>query len=101
MGTLMGHVLPGSFFIAASMWWLWVLLHRYFKARLPKGKASAKYEFKSSLSVACPCTGSRFPLLGVVIISLVGIGIIGKAYDPSLFLLSNRLLLIIYCSCRF
>ncbi|CAG0921112.1 unnamed protein product [Notodromas monacha] len=80
MGTLMGHVLPGSFFIAASLWWLWVLLHKYFKSKLPKGKTSTHYEFRSSLSVAGPFIGNRLPMQGILLITLVTIGIIGEAY---------------------
>ena len=34
MGTLLGHLIPGTFFIAISLWWMVSIFKRYFKYKL-------------------------------------------------------------------
>lgn len=78
MGTLGGHLLPGSFFIAFAIWWSFVTNLRYIKSTLSKQKSKG-YRYRSSVTMPCICCPGRlkklpiesmlkvfFPLVGLI-----------------------------------
>ncbi|XP_023331184.1 transmembrane protein 45B [Eurytemora carolleeae] len=71
MGSFMGHVLPGTFFISFSLWWMVSIYRRYFESRLSKRK------YFNSSSFRCNCL-SNFPLEAVIKLTLISIGIVGE-----------------------
>ncbi|CAF1036808.1 unnamed protein product [Brachionus calyciflorus] len=50
MGTLAGHLLPGSFFILFSIWWSFITAIRYVQSRL---NFKNRNGFKSSVTMPC------------------------------------------------
>ena len=70
MGTFMGHVLPGSFFIFFGIWHTVNLYIRYFRSKI-SGK-----RYRSSTTF--PCYLSNYPVEGFLIIFATTIGTIGE-----------------------
>ena len=55
MGSFMGHIVPGSYFISFALWWTFSIFKRYFQSELhPSGK---KYESTATFS----SSNSRIP----------------------------------------
>lgn len=45
MGSLLGHLLPGTFFISFSLWWIVSIFCKYFNSKLePSQKSAERYE---------------------------------------------------------
>jgi hypothetical protein len=57
MGSLGGHLVPGSFFIIFSLWWSFVTTLRYFKSKLktPSNNKNYSYRYKSTTTMPCIC----------------------------------------------
>jgi len=77
MGTLAGHLLPGSFFIAFAIWWSFVTNLRYIKSTLNK-QNSKGYRYRSTVTMPCICCPGRLKQLPIesmlkVIFPLVGL----------------------------
>lgn len=95
MGSLAGHVLPGSLFLVFGVWWvlisIWSHLHRVCSSRDSRGKqrrdstATTYWEYKqdhdlSRKSWLPQAFCNRFPLEPVVKIILPIIGVIAEAF---------------------
>ena len=73
MGSFLGHIVPGSFFIAFALWWTFSIFKRYFQSVLhPNGQ---KYESTATFSSA----NSRIPMEPLLKCLASVIGIIGEA----------------------
>ena len=73
MGSFMGHIIPGSFFISFALWWTFSIFKRYFQSVLhPSGK---KYESTATFS----SSNSRIPTEPLLKCLASVIGIIGEA----------------------
>lgn len=69
MGSFVGHIVPGSFFISLALWWTFSIFKRYFQSAIhPNGK---KYESTAFFS----SSNSRIPTepLFKCLVSLIGI----------------------------
>jgi hypothetical protein len=65
MGSFVGHVAPGLFFIILSTWWVFVTSYRYIKANRHKNISNGKnkrYSYRGSVTMPCsfcPCKRLR------------------------------------------
>ncbi|KAI9552099.1 hypothetical protein GHT06_022436 [Daphnia sinensis] len=73
MGTLLGHMLPGSFFILFAIWWLISISRRYYRSRLSRHGE----DYRSSTMYTSSCL-PRVPIEGILKIVATSIGIIGE-----------------------
>ena len=57
MGTLGGHVLPGTFFIIFGAWWSFITTIRFIhsKVRSPFNKKNSVIRYKTSVIMPCLC----------------------------------------------
>jgi hypothetical protein len=93
MGTLMGHIIPGSCFLLTGFVYLWVMLHRYFKWHVhdatcddedkyggKRHRQRGPYQFSSALNVAFPgCDKCEsFPVFSASLVCFLFFAIIGK-----------------------
>lgn len=81
MGSLGGHLIPGSFFIIFSIWWSYVTSIRYFQLKLSSLSNNKTKKYQSTVTMPCicmPCSKLRrlpiesylklvFTLIGIVI----------------------------------
>ncbi|XP_065582958.1 transmembrane protein 45B-like [Artemia franciscana] len=76
MGTLLGHVLPGTFFIGFSFWWTWAIFQRY---TLWHKKKQTKHSmcYRNSASYHC-FFFQNLPIEGIVKLMAITIGILGE-----------------------
>ena len=73
MGSFMGHIVPGSYFISFALWWTFSIFKRYFQSVLhPSGK---KYESTATFS----SSNSRIPTEPLLKCLASVIGIIEEA----------------------
>ncbi|CAF0947710.1 unnamed protein product [Didymodactylos carnosus] len=75
MGTLMGHILPGAFFIIFAIWWGFALAVKYFHVRHPTKKT---LKFRSSTTFSCFCC-PNIPFESYLKLAFISIGILGEA----------------------
>jgi len=73
MGTWMGHVLPGTFFVGFALWWIYSILYRYYKCRFTHQEDN--YRNSVTFTVA---TFSKLPVEGIIKVIATGVGIIGE-----------------------
>ncbi|XP_043240847.1 transmembrane protein 45A-like [Amphibalanus amphitrite] len=71
MGTLMGHVVPGSIFLIGGLWWTFNIWSRYFAALKSRGR------FRSTMSFPLR-RGSRVPWESIVVIMCAIAAIAGE-----------------------
>jgi hypothetical protein len=86
MGSLPGHLIPGTIFILLGLWWIYSTWFRYFICR------QRRKSFYVTTSFPCHCCGpqvARLPIEAVFVIfgTLLGIFIeliagINRTYDP-------------------
>ncbi|PAA52749.1 hypothetical protein BOX15_Mlig011478g2, partial [Macrostomum lignano] len=69
MGTFLGHLLPGAFFLLFALWWLYSVLSRYYRAKYRRGPA-----YRSTVVYPCCCCCVRLPLEGFIKMICCGIG---------------------------
>jgi hypothetical protein len=80
MGTLAGHLLPGSFFIAFAIWWSFVTNLRYIKSTLNNQKSKG-YRYRSSVAMPCICCPGRLkklPIESMLKLLFALVGLIGE-----------------------
>ena len=78
MGTLAGHLLPGTFFILFGTWWGFITSIRYIQSRK---NSTRKYLYKSSVAMPCICLPcGRTPLESYFKVILAFIAILAEAY---------------------
>ena len=75
MGTLMGHVVPGSIFLLAGLWWAVNIWSSYFAA------LKSRRRFRSSASFPL-WRGSRVPWESIIIIICATAAIVGESASP-------------------
>ncbi|EFX83394.1 hypothetical protein DAPPUDRAFT_301897 [Daphnia pulex] len=73
MGTLLGHMLPGTFFILFAVWWLVSITRRYYRSRISRHGE----EYRSSTMYLSSCL-PRVPIEGILKIVATSIGIAGE-----------------------
>lgn len=82
MGTFVGHVLPGSFFISFAIWWSFTTTLRYLESR----KISLKHKtpvikYKSSVAMSCGSTWIKFiPLDSGIKLLATTFGMVSEIY---------------------
>ena len=54
MGTFLGHVVPGTFFILCAIWWTVQMFNHYFQVKRRNSR------FEASLTYKCACLCGRF-----------------------------------------
>uniref|UniRef100_A0A6A7GAT9 Transmembrane protein 45B-like n=1 Tax=Hirondellea gigas TaxID=1518452 RepID=A0A6A7GAT9_9CRUS len=88
MGTLAGHILPGSFFLFFGVWWGYCMLRSYYLCRREASfsgrimKSGSRYRsvllFNTSCSLSCCCC-RKLPFEAILVVTSCTIGIIGEA----------------------
>ena len=76
MGTFLGHLLPGSFFLGISLWWMLKSFQRYFHSLQKNSPA-----FRSTMTYPCSCCFGclrTFEFEGFTKIALCVVGITGE-----------------------
>jgi len=95
MGTLMGHVLPGTFFALFAIWWGFCTAVKHFHSRHSTKKSRKPILYQSSTTFSCLCCPSaslrQIPIESYFKLICVTIGILGEAvtglkheYNPTL-----------------
>jgi hypothetical protein len=83
MGTLMGHVLPGTFFAIFAIWWGFCVPVKYFHSCHSRKKSQKPNPYRSSTTFSCLCCPSsslrQIPLESYLKLICVTIGILGEA----------------------
>ena len=93
MGTFLGHILPGTFFISFALWWSFAVTLRYLQCRNRNANSkTAIKKYQTSVTMPCLCCpgqGKNFPTESVIKVVATVIGILGevvtgiKIHDPS------------------
>lgn len=83
MGTLGGHLLPGSFFIIFALWWSFITAIRYAQSKMKSPyKKNSIIGYRSSVTmpcICCPCgVFRRAPIESILKATLATIGILGE-----------------------
>ena len=83
MGTLGGHLLPGSFFIIFSLWWSFITAIRYAQSKMKSPyKKNSVIGYRTSVTmpcICCPCgVLRRAPIESILKATLATIGILGE-----------------------
>lgn len=83
MGTLMGHILPGTFFGIFAIWWGFCLAVRYFYSRHSMKKFRKLQSYRVKTIYPCSCCPSpslrQIPLESYIKLICISIGILGEA----------------------
>lgn len=83
MGTLMGHILPGTFFAIFAVWWGFCVAARYFHSRHSTKKSRKLNSYRAATTFPCLCCPSpslrQIPLESYIKLICVSIGILGEA----------------------
>lgn len=83
MGTLMGHILPGTFFAVFAIWWGFCIAIKHFHSRHSNKKSRKPIPYQASTTFSCLCCPSpslrHIPLESYLKIICVSIGILGEA----------------------
>ncbi|KAB7501485.1 Transmembrane protein 45B [Armadillidium nasatum] len=93
MGSLSGHILPGSFFLLFGLWWSWSVFHKYFLSlkEAKKGEGLTRRRKRNSRytnTVSYPCFAcKRIPIEGIIKLAVCTIGLIGKKIKQKKFTL--------------
>ncbi|CAG2169198.1 unnamed protein product, partial [Oppiella nova] len=74
MGSLEGHLLPGTFFIVFGFWWTYALFDRYFKILVDSTLTKIPKDFE------CTASYSRIEGIVKIISSIIVINIDGHSY---------------------
>ena len=82
MGTFLGHILPGTFFISFAIWWSFMAALRYIQCR-NRNSSSKKVvkKFTSTVTMPCICCPMRlqkFPMESFIKLIFAIIGIFGE-----------------------
>ena len=77
MGSFIGHVLPGSFFIAIALWWTVQIFRRFYRSK-QAGRLTHESVFTSSFTfpIQRRHDGSEFNVEAYVVIVCVIVGIL-------------------------
>ncbi|CAF0729437.1 unnamed protein product [Rotaria sordida] len=82
MGTLMGHILPGTFFAIFAIWWGFCVAVKHFHSRHSRNKLRKPNPYRSSITFSCLCCPSsalrQMPLESYLKLICVIIGILGE-----------------------
>jgi hypothetical protein len=82
MGTLMGHIVPGTFFAIFAVWWGFCVAVKYFHSRHSTKKSRKPNPYRTSTTFSCICCPSsslrQIPLESYIKIICVSIGILGE-----------------------
>ncbi|CAM4767351.1 unnamed protein product [Rotaria magnacalcarata] len=82
MGTLMGHILPGTFFAIFAIWWGFCVAVKHFHSCHSRNKARKPNPYRSSTTFSCLCCPSslrEIPLESYIKLIFISIGILGEA----------------------
>ena len=83
MGTLMGHILPGTFFALFAIWWGFCIAVKHFHSCHSKHKTRKPNSYYASTTFSCVCCPSsllrQIPLESYLKLICVCIGILGEA----------------------
>ena len=83
MGTFVGHILPGSFFLFFGIWWSFITAIRFIKSKAKSiCKKDQKYKYKATVTmpcICCPCYSlKRAPVESIFKLVFTTLGIIGE-----------------------
>ncbi len=81
MGTLMGHILPGTFFAIFAIWWGFCIAIKHFHSRHSTNKSRRPNLYHSSITFSCLCCPSslqQMPVESFIKIICVSIGMLGE-----------------------
>ncbi|UJR36005.1 hypothetical protein I4U23_028744 [Adineta vaga] len=82
MDSLMGHIVPGTFFAMFAIWWGFCVAAKHFHSRHPSKKTRKPIPYHSSTTYSCSCCSSsigQIPLESCLKLICVSIGILGEA----------------------
>ncbi|CAF2479101.1 unnamed protein product [Rotaria sp. Silwood2] len=82
MGTLMGHILPGTFFAIFAIWWGFCIAVKHFHSRHSRSKLRKPNPYRASTTFSCLCCPSstlrQMPLESYLKLICITIGILGE-----------------------
>ncbi|XP_046384360.1 transmembrane protein 45B-like [Ischnura elegans] len=76
MGTFLGHVVPGTFFIGFALWWIYSIFRRYFIAN--KFHHNGIEGYRNTISYPCHVNSRSVNIEGYLKVICTTIGIIGE-----------------------
>jgi len=74
MGSFLGHLVPGTFFIIVSLWWTYSILKRYYRSLYNRHAD----KFTSTVSFPFSGRASNAPTEGILIVTFATIGVLGE-----------------------
>jgi len=72
----MGHIIPGTFFIGLSLWWIYSILYRYYKCRITHQEGN----YRNSATFPTVAL-SRVPVEAIFKVVASSIGIAGGVHS--------------------
>jgi hypothetical protein len=81
MGTLMGHILPGTFFAIFAIWWGFCIAIKHFHSCHSTKKSRKPIPYRATTTFSCSCCPSlrEIPFESYLKLICVSIGILGEA----------------------
>jgi hypothetical protein len=80
MGTLLGHVIPGTFFIIFAIWWGFCLAVKHYYLHYRRRYSHGTHSYRSTTTFSCICCPSvrNIPCESYVKIVCANIGMLGE-----------------------
>jgi hypothetical protein len=83
MASLMGHILPGTFFAIFAIWWGFCIPIKHFHSRHSTKKSRKSIRYRATTTFSCQCCPlpslRRIPFESYLKLISVSIGILGEA----------------------
>ncbi|UJR10053.1 hypothetical protein I4U23_014275 [Adineta vaga] len=78
MGTLLGHIVPGTFFILFSIWWSFCLAIKHYHIRYQTKRKPYLYHSTTTFSCLCCSSSTKQPIESYVKIICSILGMLGE-----------------------
>jgi hypothetical protein len=82
MGTLLGHVVPGTFFLIFSIWWGFSIAIKHYYLRYKTKNSSKRNVYYSTTTFPCVCCSlfRTIPLESYLKLFCVSVGMLGELF---------------------
>src|ERR1700733_15233772 len=89
MGTLLGHLVPGTFFIIFAIWWGFCIAIKHYRIR----KSRKAFIYRSTTTFPCLCCSSsrKLPIESYIKIFCAIIGMLGEFITGFAYLYNETL----------
>ncbi|CAF1437375.1 unnamed protein product [Adineta steineri] len=93
MGTLLGHIVPGTFFTIFAVWWGFCIAIKHYHLRNRTRKSSKSHIYHSTTTFTCLCCPSsdKIPIESYVKIFCAIIGMLGEFFTGFTHLYNDTL----------